>query len=126
MLENQNQNSEVAKSDTAKSKARFENRRRLLKALAVAAPLIITLRGKPAHAQLSSLGSAGITYGPGAYVTQNDIDANGSILESGDLGKAVKIDKDTGKKTVLTPDGQDRRDPSKVETKTGGGTKTFP
>jgi len=122
MLENQNQNSEVAKSDTAKSKARFENRRRLLKALAVAAPLIITLRGKPAHAQLSSLGSAGITYGPGAYVTQNDIDANGSILKAEDLGKAVKID--GNQKTVLTD--QTRRDQNSTETITGGGAKTFP
>jgi len=102
MLENQNQNSEVAKSDTAKSKARFENRRRLLKALAVAAPLIITLRGKPAHAQLSSLGSAGILYGPGAYVTPEDVNRSSTdAITDADLWKPLKLDTD-GKYKVLT------------------------
>lgn len=46
----------------------------MLRAAVIAAPLMITLRGKSAHAQLSSLGSvelpggARIMYGPGAYV----------------------------------------------------------
>ena len=111
MLENQNQNSEVAKSDTAKSKARFENRRRLLKALAVAAPLIITLRGKPAHAQLSSLGSAGILYGPGAYVTPADVGTDG--ITQDDLWKPLKLDKTDGEYKVLTD--PTRRDQGTIE-----------
>lgn len=92
MLEDQDNNSKAAQ-------ARFENRRRLLKALAVAAPLMITLRGKPAHAQLSSLGSAGILYGPGAYVQPDDVGKNG-VLES-DLWKPLKKGPD-GKYQILT------------------------
>ena len=121
MLEDQINNAESAKS-------RVENRRRLLKALAMAAPLMITLRGKPAHAQLSSLGSAGITYGPGAYVTQQDIDANPTVLSNQDIGKAVKIS--GTQKTVL--EDKTRRDQTSTETvnipdsPNNGQTKSFP
>jgi len=42
---------------------RRRSRRRLLKAGLVAAPMIVTLRGRPALAQTASLGSLGIFYG---------------------------------------------------------------
>ena len=66
---------------------RRQGRRRLIKAALLATPLIITLRGKPAHAQLSSLGSIDtpdgpIMYGPGAYVQSGDkIIVNGEEKE---------------------------------------------
>jgi len=62
------------------AKTRRETRRALLKAAALAMPLIVTLRGKPAHAQEASLGSLGITYGPMSYVTPADV--SGGIHES--------------------------------------------
>lgn len=113
MTENHtNLNETSAKADASKvAKARHANRRRMLKAAAIAAPLMITLRGKSAHAQLSSLGSAGIMYGPGAYVTQSDIDRSGSPLKAEDLGKALK--EENGKLKVLTD--QTRRDQKSVE-----------
>ncbi len=102
MLEDQDNKSKVA--------AKFENRRRLLKALAVATPLMITLRGKPAHAQLSSLGSAGILYGPGAYVQPGDVGKNG-VTES-DLWKPIK--KGYGNKYKILTD-PTRRDQESTE-----------
>lgn len=69
------------------AKAKQDNRRRMLKAAVMAAPLIVTLRGKSAHAQLSSLGSiqipgqGGIMYGPGAYVVPGDT-FNGKTVHS--------------------------------------------
>lgn len=115
MLENQDQNSNAssdqALAESKAAKARFENRRRLLKAMAVAAPLIITLRGKPAHAQLSSLGSAGILYGPGAYVRDTDVGTGG--IEGGDIGKPLKLDTNDGKYKVLTD--ETRRDQKSIE-----------
>ncbi len=113
-----NSNSKPSKAAASKAPApraadatRRENRRRLLKAAAIAAPLMITLRGKPAHAQLSSLGSVGILYGPGAYVTQQDVDANPNVLNADDIGKAIKINGD--KKQVL--DDKTRRDQKSLE-----------
>lgn len=114
MTENHtNLNETSAKADASTvAKARHANRRRMLKAAAIAAPLMITLRGKSAHAQLSSLGSAGIMYGPGAYVTQADINLNANdAITQGDLGKALK--EDNGKLKVLND--QTRRDQKSVE-----------
>ncbi|MEX2216152.1 MAG: hypothetical protein WD768_18720 [Phycisphaeraceae bacterium] len=85
------------------AKANRAGRRRLIKAALLAAPLIVTLRGKPANAQESSLGSietpdGPILYGPGAYVEQKDIQKSktdnpsdtSKQLSDTDLGKAIK------------------------------------
>lgn len=113
MTEGQPTPEETTAKAAASNKANHENRRRLLKAAAIAAPLMITLRGKPAHAQLSSLGSVGILYGPGAYVTQQDITDNPDVLKSTDLGKAIKIE---GKKKVVLEDKTRReQDPEYID-----------
>ncbi len=99
--------------------AKLRNRRRLLKAAALAAPLMITLRGKPAvgaaDPSLSSLGSVGILYGPGAYVTQQDVDKNPTKLKAEDVGKAVKIE-GSQKKVLIDPTRRNQNDvePGKV------------
>ncbi len=67
--------------------ANIAARRRLLRAGLVAGPLLITLRGRPARAQLPSLGSAEIFYG--AYVTQDQIDDPNLNFDAGDLGKPL-------------------------------------
>lgn len=66
---------------------RIATRRRLLKAGVVAAPMLLTLRGRPARAQQQqqSLGSLGVFYG--AYVTQEMVDDG--WFEDADLGKSI-------------------------------------
>jgi hypothetical protein len=62
----------VAKADLA-----LQQRRKLLKAAAVAAPLLITLRARSAYAHdhtSPGLGSTGINYGPGTYTSPGDDD----------------------------------------------------
>lgn len=61
--------------------AQIAARRKMLKAGLIAGPMLMTLRGRPARAQLPSLGSAEIFYG--AYVT-DDQDPN--------FGKALNED----------------------------------
>ncbi len=98
-----------AAGDSVASK--HTNRRRLLKAAALAAPLLITLRGRPAHGVVqdhqSSLGSVGILYGPGAYVTQQDVDSNAN-LKAQDVGKPVKI-VGNKKKILIDPTRRDQK-----------------
>lgn len=92
----------------ASAKSSRSTRRQLLRVGLIASPLLITLRGKPAWAQLSSLGSAGIMYGPGAYVTQNDIDKSDSDnITQDDLGRSLGVG-DNGSFKVLSD--QTRRD----------------
>lgn len=114
-------NRNPASEEAADAAGRQRTRRALLKAAALAAPLIITLRGKPAHAQLSSLGSAGILYGPGAYVTQDDVDANPGLLKAEDVGKAVKIE---GKQKKILTD-PTRRNQHGIERGEDGMDKKF-
>lgn len=77
---------QVSDSLVSNQDANIAARRRLLRAGLIAGPLLVTLRGRPARAQLPSLGSAEIFYG--AYVTQDQVD-NDPNFDSGDLGKAL-------------------------------------
>jgi hypothetical protein len=61
----------------AKADRALQQRRKLLKAAAIAAPLLITLRARSAYAHdhtSPGLGSTGINYGPGSYVSSGDDD----------------------------------------------------
>ncbi len=72
--------------------SKFDGRRQLIKAALVAAPMILTLRGRPALADLPSLGSVEVPYGPELYVTQADVTASqnsGGTLTSADLHKSI-------------------------------------
>lgn len=56
----------------AKAEAQLKHRRQILKAAAIAAPMLVTLHAKSAFAgggqQNTNLASSGINYGPGAYL----------------------------------------------------------
>lgn len=70
-------------ADLSPQDAQIAARRKMLKAGLIAGPMLMTLRGRPARAQLPSLGSAEIFYG--AYNT--DVDKNDP-----DFGKALNED----------------------------------
>ncbi len=103
-------------SDPAPTQAtRFEGRRQLIKAALVAAPLILTLRGRPAHAQLTSLGSVQIPYGPNLYITQTDIDNSGGSLVNSDLHKPISPNTSGGSKSFKVVS-DDRRNQNAIKT----------
>lgn len=62
MTEGSGRKTDQQPDDVARDAVR-QSRRRMLRAGLVAAPMIVTLRGRPALAQAASLGSLGIFYG---------------------------------------------------------------
>lgn len=102
--------------ESAVEATKFDGRRQLIKAALVAAPMILTLRGRPALADLPSLGSVQVPYGPQLYITQADVDAsqqNGGPLTSADLHKAIIPGNSSNEFHIVQ---QDRRNLAPIKT----------
>lgn len=97
--------------ESAVEATRFDGRRQLIKAALVAAPMILTLRGRPAMADLTSLGSIQVPYGPQLYVTAVDVQNNPALADH--LHKAIIPGKASGEFHVVQ---QDRRDLTPIKT----------
>lgn len=75
---------DALKAQQALEQAKLQHRRQILKAAAIAAPMLVTLHAKSAYANGSSLGSTGINYGgPGTYSTDPAPGAPIPITEPG-------------------------------------------